>query len=87
MVPPPREGGGGTRAPALMYAARVLVLSYTWSYLNMVVLWCGAVLFLTESLESLESFFFKKKLPQTPGRVSGPLLNQKRNILKRKTKN
>ena len=45
MIPPPRHCGGGTRAPALTYAARVLVLSNTWSYLNVVVLWCRAVWF------------------------------------------
>ena len=45
MIPPPRQGGGDTRAPALTYAARVLVLSYTWSYLVVVVLWCRAVWF------------------------------------------
>ena len=49
MAPPPRQGGGGTRAPALTYLSAFagvvvhVLLLYTWSCLIVVVLSCRTV--------------------------------------------
>ena len=55
MIRPPRQG---TRAPALTYAAR---LSYTWSYLNVVVLWCRAVWFPHSSSNDVDSVVVRSR--------------------------